>query len=84
MFDQGRVVWLQSPLVLVALCSLQEVVFFWSLSLYYTPCTLSWGRPLLSTFMTLGNLFNLCFTFFIVNGDNNGTSVLGLLNREYH
>ena len=58
--------------------------FFWSLSLYYTSCTLSWGKHFLVTWMTLGNLFNLCFSFFIVNGDNNSTSVLGLLNREYH
>ena len=31
--------------------------------------------------MTLGNLFNLCFSFFIVNGDNNGTSVQSPLSR---
>lgn len=79
------VVWLQSLLVLTAVyCSSRSSHFS---PFPFTTCLVLFLREncfLVAEWPWAIYLISLCFSFFIVSGDSNGTYVLGLLTSEYH
>lgn len=76
------VFWLLSPLVFSVLCCSSRSRLF-NQRPFTMSFTLFLGKNsfLVAEWPWAAYLISLCFSFFIINGDNNGTYVLGLLTR---